>query len=182
MPDGFGAYLARIRVPLSFLLAILFFAFSRPTPKLLFYGAMLAALGLGLRALATGYLEKERTLATAGPYAYTRNPLYLGSAVLAAGFALAGGVPWLAAGIAACFVGIYWPVMKREEARLRLLFPEEFAAYAALVPLFFPRLGRARTATAPYRFDLYRRNREYRALVGYLAAILVLVLKIRFLR
>lgn len=182
MPEELGAYLARIRVPLGFLLAIVYFAFSKPTPRLLAAGATVAALGLGLRALASGYIEKERILATGGPYAYTRNPLYLGSAIMAAGFALAGGAFWLGILMAAFFVGIYWPVMKQEEARLRMLFQEDFAAYAASVPLFFPRLARPRVSAARFRPELYWQNREYRALAGYLAAVLLLILKIRLLR
>lgn len=181
MPEEIGAYLARIRVRLGFLLTIVYLVFCRPTPRLLAAGAVLALFGLGLRALATGYLEKERTLATAGPYTYTRNPLYLGSAIMAAGFALAGSVLWLAVLVAAYFAGIYWPVMKREEARLRLLFPEEFAAYASTVPLFFPRFGASPASSTGLRSELYWKNREYRALVGYLVAVLLLVLKMRLL-
>lgn len=181
MPERFDAYLARIRVPLGFVLAIVYFVFSRPSPRRLVCGAVLAALGLGLRAVATGYIEKDRTLATAGPYAYTRNPLYLGSAIIAAGFALAGGVAWLAILMAAYFVGVYWPVMKREAARLGELFPQEFAAYAA-VPLFFPRWRRWRDDSTGFRATLYWQNREYRALVGYLVAVLVLILKMRLFR
>lgn len=182
MREGFDRRLARARVPLGFLLGVVYLLFSKPRPRMLILGAVIAALGLALRALAAGYLEKERTLATTGPYAFTRNPLYLGSAIIATGFAVASGVWWIVVLMATYFVGVYWPVMRHEERRLRERFPEQFAAYSAAVPLFFPRWRPASGPSPGFRSARYWRNREYRALAGYLLAVFLLTLKMRLLR
>jgi hypothetical protein len=173
----------RWRVRLGYPVAILYWIFATPTPHSIVYGAILAVLGLTVRAAAAGYLRKDRDLAVTGPYARTRNPLYLGSAILAAGFVVAAHS--LAAGllIAAYFIAFYTAVMKKEEQDLRGRFGAEFDAYAGRVPLFFPSVfgGNAgRTAVentlnasgnGEFTWAQYGRNREYRALLGTIAAL-----------
>ena len=127
---------ARLRVLLGFVLLLLYAAFARPTPSRALAGAAIALGGMVLRTLAAGYLDKNRKMATGGPYAYTRNPLYLGTALVAAGFALAGGLWWMAAVLALFLVAIYLPVVGEEEAHLAKLFPE-YRDYAARVPRFW---------------------------------------------
>src|SRR5216110_3461196 len=100
----------RWRVPLGFVCAAFFFFFSRPRPLMLAIGGAIALPGLALRAWATGHLRKNDTLATTGPYRYTRNPLYLGSFFLGVGFTVASGRPILGIIFAAFFLGIYVPV------------------------------------------------------------------------
>ncbi len=178
VPENYLAWAARWRVPLGFLLAAAYFYFAQPTPQLLLRGGIIAGVGLLLRGLAAGYLRKGEGLSRSGPYAYVRHPLYLGSAFITAGFALAGGRFWLAVVLAAFFAAVYLPVMAREEAEMRAAFPSEYAAYAAAVPRFFPTLRR-RAGGHGARFDwrLYWRNREYKALLGYLGALAVLYLR-----
>src|SRR5690242_3452208 len=105
----------RVRVPLGFIFAIVFIYFARPNWTALGIGAVVAAAGLMLRAIASGHVRKDRELTTTGPYAHTRNPLYLGSVLVAGGFAIASRNWWIAAGIAAMFVAIYLPVIRDEE-------------------------------------------------------------------
>src|SRR4051812_1679262 len=105
--SGWGRIAKRIRVPLGFIFAAAYFWFARPTCPALAIGVVISALGLGLRAFASGYVKKAQELATTGPYAYTRNPLYLGSMVIAAGFAVAARNWWLAAAMVAMFLVIY---------------------------------------------------------------------------
>ena len=177
MDKNYAAWAARWRVPAGFLLAVAYIVFSQPQWRLLLAGASVAMVGLFIRAYAAGCLDKNATLATGGPYARTRNPLYFGSLIMGAGFAVAGGVWYLGLALLGLFVLIYWPVMRREEKFLRNEFGEFYARYAAAVPFFFPRLRSADLGGEPFRWNQYRKNREYRAALGYGAAIIFLVAK-----
>jgi protein-S-isoprenylcysteine O-methyltransferase Ste14 len=175
----------RWRVPLGFLCAAVFILLARPQPWTLAAGGAVAVVGLLLRAWASGHIRKNDRLAVSGPYAHTRNPLYLGSFILGLGFVVAAGGAWwllalLAAIFAALFLGIYLPVMRVEAATLAGLFGADYERYAAAVPLFFPRLSPYRTVEGDgVRFDasLYLRYREYRAALGLLVAWGVLAAK-----
>lgn len=174
--------LQRLRVPLGFALSIAFLVFARPQVLSLLVGAAVAAVGLLVRAWASGHIRKNQTLAISGPYAYTRNPLYLGSLILGVGFCIASGVWWLALGFAALFVGVYLPVMSAEADELIEIFGEEYKEYARRVPLFFPALRRPKKSNAKFDFALYLRYREYRAALGSLFALTVLACKAFFLQ
>jgi protein-S-isoprenylcysteine O-methyltransferase Ste14 len=170
----------RWRVPLGFGCAALFFLFGRPRPLTLVVGAAVALPGLALRAWAIGYLRKNEALATDGPYAHTRNPLYLGSFLIGLGFTIASGRFILGILFAALFLGIYVPVMRVEAKTLAELFGADYQQYATEVPMFVPRLSPYRNRLAGRKkFDssLYRRYREYRALLGLVVAWVVLALK-----
>jgi protein-S-isoprenylcysteine O-methyltransferase Ste14 len=179
-----GTWAQRWRVPLGFACAVVFLLLARPVPSTLAAGGAVALAGLALRAWASGHIRKNARLAVSGPYAYTRNPLYLGSFVLGLGFTVAAssGV-WrfvlLGSLFASLFLGIYLPVMRVEAKTLAELFGEEYKAYAASVPLLFPRLTPYRGGGAEVKFDpnLYLRYREYRAALGLLVAWGVLALK-----
>lgn len=173
-----GTWIQRWRVPLGFLCAALFIVFAHPRPVTLLIGALVSVVGLLIRAWASGHIQKNSKLATSGPYAYTRNPLYLGSFILGLGFTIAAGRWWLGLLFALLFLGIYFPVMRVESATMGQLFGDDFRNYSQAVPLFFPR-------PIPYRspentvFDpsLYLRYREYRAGLGLLVAWGLLVFK-----
>ncbi len=145
---------------------------ARPAPESLAVGVPVSIAGLMLRAWAAGHLAKNRNLATSGPYAYIRNPLYAGTLLVAAGLVVAAQRWELALIFAAVFGLIYLPVIQNEEQHLDSLFPREFAEYRRRVPLLVPRLSRAGAAGAR-RFDrfLYMRNEEYNALIGYLLGL-----------
>src|SRR5579875_2488209 len=140
---GWQRVARRIRVPLSFVTAAVFLVFARPTPRTLLISLPVVAAGLWLRAYAAGYVRKNAELTRTGPYAYTRNPLYLGSMLIAFGFALAAGRIWLGVLLVALFLAIYWPTILSEETFLRATFPD-FDTYAAAVPRLLPRLTPAR--------------------------------------
>ena len=163
----------RIRVPAGFLFGLLYLYFSSPRPLWFAVGMVFCLLGLALRFWASGYLEKGRRLATRGPYARTRNPLYLGSFLLGLGFTLASSQLWLTALYVFLFAAVYRPVMRREEEELSSFGPE-YRAYREGVPLFFPR-ARAYPAAKGQEQDecnfLARRailNGEYRTVIGFL--------------
>jgi protein-S-isoprenylcysteine O-methyltransferase Ste14 len=178
MNKGYAVWGARWRVPLGFALGAAYLVSSQPTWVLLAAGGGVAFAGLVVRAWAAGYLAKNQSLATTGPYAYTRNPLYLGSALIGLGFALAGGSWALGPVFLVFFLAVYWPVMRREEDFLRREFGEAYDRYAKDVPLFFPRVGKGLGGGEKFRWERYRRNREYEAAFGYVAGTLFLALKI----
>src|SRR5580704_7864215 len=126
----------RIRVPLGFVFAVLYFWLARPTWRFLALGTVLIVPGLLIRALASGHVRKNESLATSGPYASTRNPLYLGSLLIGVGFALAARSWWVGILLCAMFFAIYIPVIQGEEKFLRERFPE-FDEYARQVPRLF---------------------------------------------
>ena len=179
----------RIRVPLGFLAAALYlFDLWRraPRPAAVALSLLLVIPGLGLRAWAAGTVKKDRELARTGPYAHTRNPLYLGSMLIAAGFALALMSWLLAVVLVVGFAVIYIPVIASEERFLRSAFPE-FDSYCRSVPRLFPRFtaapapesgssGRPGDQGQRFSFALYRRHREYNSALG--AALLLLSLLI----
>jgi protein-S-isoprenylcysteine O-methyltransferase Ste14 len=176
---------ARFRVPAGFVLAAVFLIAARPTPRTLLWGASIALLGLFLRALSAGVVQKNLRLATTGPYAYTRNPLYLGSALAGAGFCVAAGQWWLGIFLIVFFAVVYWPVMRNEESHLRRTFGEDYFTYARAVPLFFPRLTPWRhpgAPLAPFRWRQYFSNREYEALVAFVVIMALLCGKLLWMR
>jgi len=167
----------RIRVPLGFAFAALYLWLAEPTVKSLLCGVVIAIPGLLLRALASGHLQKNEQLAMTGPYAYTRNPLYLGSMILAAGFAVAGRNWWIAGGLVVIFAIIYLPVMRSEETFLCKRFPE-YTDYARRVPMLWPRLAASGGSGSGFSRELYWKHREYNAALGSLAMMAALAVKL----
>ena len=168
-PKPYADRVARLRVATGFVLVAAFAWFSQPDVSSLIWGVPVSALGLLLRAWATGHLEKNIRLAESGPYAYVRNPLYLGTTLVAAGLVMASRRGLLALLFGAVFILIYLPVIELEEQHLRHLFPR-FEEYAQRVPALWPTL-RASKSDDRFQWALYVRNREYQALLGWLAGL-----------
>lgn len=166
---------ARLRVSAGFVLVAAFAWFSRPTGQSLKLGLPVALIGLTLRAWAAGNLAKDSTLAMAGPYSLVRNPLYVGTLIAAAGFAMASASWPLALLFAVVFLLVYLPVIGLEEQHLRDIFPE-FPAYAERVAALFPRFT-VTPLTNRFQFALYKKNREYEAGLGFLAGAALLIVK-----
>ena len=178
-PKPYADVVARLRVSSGFVLVAAFAIFSRPTAASLGIGIPVSLCGIWLRAWAAGHLEKNQRLATGGPYAHTRNPLYLGTLLTAAGLVAASRNWWLAALFGLVFALIYLPVIELEEQHLRKLFPS-YAEYAERVPRLLPWRVRAQRlpgdGPAPhFRMALYRKNREYQALTAYLTGVIFLL-------
>jgi len=167
----------RIRVPLSFAFAITYLWLARPTRMSLLAGALVLVPGLVLRGLASGHVQKDRQLTTSGPYAYTRNPLYLGSLILAAGFIIAARSWWIPAILLVMFVVIYVPVIAGEERYLRKTFPE-YDDYARNVPRFAMRLTRYGSQRGEFSLERYWKHREYNAVIGCVIVLAILVMKL----
>ena len=176
-PKRYADLAARSRVPAGFAVAIACLWLAQPTWNSLLTGLPFMLGGLVLRAWAAGHLAKNQRLVTSGPYAWVRNPLYAGTALVAAGLAIASR-RWLAAALLSAFlVLVYLPVVEQEEQHLRKLFPE-YEEYARSTPRFLPRRSRL-SGREHFSWELYWRNREYQAALGWLAGLLVLLAKIR---
>ena len=179
---AFLSLMQRMRVPLGFLLTPVMLLAARPTSISVVLGMGVATLGLALRAWASGHLRKNEDLTVSGPYKYTRNPLYLGTFILGTGISISSGVFWLVVLFVVLYLIVYVPVMIAEARTMRNLFPDRYDAYSKRVPLFVPRVFPGRSsgsAEGLRKFDrsLYIKHREYRASLGALAVLLLLVLK-----
>ncbi len=175
--NGWSKTARRTRVPLGFVLAAVYLWLARPSWGSIAFGAAVAGIGVILRASASGHVKKDEELTTTGPYAYTRNPLYLGSIIIAAGFVVAARNVWIAALVLVMFAAVYVPVIRAEEAFLRSKFPE-YAAYASRVPRFLPRLSTISSPGSGFSLGLYLKHREYNAVLGAMLVIVVLIAKL----
>jgi hypothetical protein len=198
----------RIRLLSGWALAPLYLLFARPTGSLMIAGLAVALLGIFVRGWAAGAIRKNSVLTTYGPYAFTRNPLYLGSFLIGLGVAIASGVLWILVLFAVVFALVYGRTMRREEKRLASLFGEEFERYSRAVPRFVPRPARwsdvtghtspARPRNAPvdadggaavmtpvvvhgpFQLRRYFGHREYQTVLGLGAMFLALAAKLAF--
>ena len=175
-PKQYADTVAKLRVPSGFLLVVAFGWLARPDVHSLWLGVPVSIAGLLLRAWAAGHLSKNQSLATSGPYAYLRNPLYMGTLLVAAGLVIAAQRWELAVLFTAVFLLVYLPVIELEEQHLRDLFPN-YADYAQRVPLLLPRLQSAPASSVAFQWSLYRRNEEYNALLGFAAGLAFLIWK-----
>ena len=169
-------YRWRVRSGLYFLIAIIILA--RPTPLSVGLGIAVCAIGLFVRAWASGHIKKEKELATTGPYQYTRNPLYLGNLVLGLSIAIGANSVWGTVLFAAYFLVFYPSAISEERERMKRLFPGQYQEYRNQVPLFFPtKRPAARPAGAKFSLFLYKKNKEYRALIGSGAVWAIIIAK-----
>jgi protein-S-isoprenylcysteine O-methyltransferase Ste14 len=173
-----AAFFARWRVRLGYPLAILVLWFARPNPRTILAAIPVGLIGLLVRASAAGHLHKQEVLTMTGPYAYTRNPLYFGSAILTLAAAIAT-YSWISAAILCVYFALFYSfVMKREEGELRQLHGASFEEYARAVPLFFPGLTPAKAPSGvagSFSFAQYKKNREYRAAIGFVFLLGILL-------
>ena len=164
-PKPYADTVAKLRVPAGFVMVAAFAIFAHPTPESLLIGFPVSVAGLALRAWAAGHLAKNQRLAVSGPYAFTRNPLYLGTLITALGLAAAGHSLGLAILFGTLFALVYLPAIELEEQHLTAILPG-YAEFARRVPLLIPRWP---SGLGPDDFSaaLYRKNREYQALLGW---------------
>ena len=175
-PKGYAEFAARWRVAFGFVVAALFLYWARPTSASLVAGFAIGCAGMALRAWAAGHLAKYESLAVSGPFAYTRNPLYLGTLLVGIGFAVAGSHIGTGIVLVAFFVLFYLPVIEEEENYLVEKFPG-YREYRERVPRLLPALRARYPSAGPFQPRLYTRNREYQALVGFLLGMAVLAAK-----
>lgn len=175
-PKKYAEAAARTRTFCGFAAAGAFLWLSEPTLVSLAVGGPLALCGLGIRAWSAGHLRKNRRLTVSGPYAYVRNPLYLGTLTAGMGFAAAGARPALGVFLTVFFLASYLPVIEEEEAHLRKIL-KGYAEYAERVPRIVPALRACYRPQTPFSAALYRENREYEAALGFAAGMVALAWK-----
>jgi protein-S-isoprenylcysteine O-methyltransferase Ste14 len=173
--------LSRLRVPAGYLVGALVIVLARPSPLTLAAGGVLAAAGEAIRLWASGHIEKTRRLATGGPYAHTRNPLYVGSALMAIGLAVGTASPWVVAAATLYFAAFYPPVIREESAFLRDKFGAEYAAWAAEVPAFLPRITPGGPRESRFDWSRVRANREWRTALAVPLLVALLYARGRWL-
>jgi protein-S-isoprenylcysteine O-methyltransferase Ste14 len=167
----------RIRVPLGFAFAAFYLWRAHPRWWSVAAGTAIACVGIVIRALASGHVKKNREVTMTGPYAYVRNPLYLGSIVIGLGFALAARDVWVAIVLVVYFCAVYVPVIRGEQEFLRSQF-SDYDAYCARVPSLVPHTLWFAGATRGFSRELYLRHREYNVLLGAAGVVAVLIAKI----
>lgn len=175
-PKRFAEFVARTRVTAGFVVVAAFLWLARPNGESMVWGGLIALAGLLIRAWAAGHLRKNQQLATSGPYAYVRNPLYVGTLAAGVGFATAGAQWLIGAVLVAFFLLFYLPVVEEEENHLLQILPG-YEQYRSRVPKLLPRLTPAYRDGEPFDFALYWRNREYQALIGFGVVIAALAFK-----
>jgi protein-S-isoprenylcysteine O-methyltransferase Ste14 len=172
---GWGKLAQRIRVPSGTILGIVFLFLMRPSSKSLWMGGSIAVTGVLLRLWAAGHIEKGKVLTQGGPYAFTRNPLYLGSFLMALGIIFAGQSYWLLLPFGLFFLICYLPVMKAEEKELLNGYGARFIEYSNLVPIFFPHFRKASLSCSTFMWSRAIRNREHHTIAGFLVTEAILI-------
>ena len=170
----------KVRLRIGFLFGVAYLIFARPTPGSLLLGLPVALAGLLVRGWAAGHIVKDARLTTSGPYAHTRNPLYFGSFLLAAGFALAAHWSLLLV-VIALFIFIYGPTIALERSEISARFPAEYSSYESNVPAFVPRITpwHGQTSGDSFSFSRYMRQREWQAGLAFVAASAWLIARSR---
>ncbi len=171
----------RFRVPAGLVFGLAILYFSRPAPAFLTIGLVVATAGLALRIWAAGHLEKWQRLAISGPYRWTRNPLYLGSGIMGIGMSIASTRLSILFAFLVWFAVFYFPVMRREEQELQSSYGPEYEIYRKQVPLFLPSpwapFRNEETSAGNFSWGRVISNREYNAVIGFLAVGTFLTVK-----
>jgi protein-S-isoprenylcysteine O-methyltransferase Ste14 len=176
--NSWGKTAQKIRVPAGTLLGAIFLFFMHPSIHSLWIGGAIAFSGAFLRLWAAGHIEKGIALAQGGPYSLTRNPLYLGSLIMAIGVFIEGQAYWLLPFFGLFFLGLYYPVMKAEEQELLRGHGEKFLDYIRSVPMFFPGFSRSSNGTSTFSWSRAVKNREHRTLAGLVLIEAFLIVKL----
>ncbi len=170
----------KTRVPVGTVLGIIFilsiYFRTHPSVRSLWIGGAIALAGALLRLWAAGHIEKARVLTQGGPYAFTRNPLYLGSFFMALGIIIAGQGYWLLLAFGVFFAVFYYPAMRAEEQELLQQHGDRFLEYSARVPLFLPAFRQTSQASSVFLWSRAIRNREHRTMIGLILAVVILIL------
>ncbi len=175
---NWGKTAQKLRVPVGTLIGLVFLLLMHPSRRSLWIGRVVALLGALIRVWAAGHIEKGRVLTRGGPYAMTRNPLYLGSFLMALGILLAGQGYWLLLPFGIFYLAVYYPVMKAEEQELLQGHGAEFLQYVNTVPLFIPKIQRSVEGSSRFLWTRVLKNREHRTVLGLLLAGAFLVLRV----
>ncbi|MDQ6986413.1 MAG: isoprenylcysteine carboxylmethyltransferase family protein [Mariprofundaceae bacterium] len=179
IPDWYNdieAWFASHRIVATAPVALLLVVLADPTPLLLIIGGTLVVLGEAGRMWSSGHIDKNQQLATAGPYAHTRNPLYVANLLLLVGFCVMSGHAWVTALALLAFAMIYRPVIRHEAQHMDKLFGEDYRQWSIDVPLFFPRLTPAKNTVGSFSWALVIQHREHKNAAAFLLGIAIFCL------
>jgi len=175
---SFKKIIYRWRVRVGFVCILIAIVLSRPTLFSLLVGMGICSLGLLLRTWASGHIRKEKELTCSGPYRFTRNPLYLANLIIGISVVAASNTWWLVGIFVVYFLLFYSVILIREREKMKALFPGEYEEYRKKVPFFFPLFGRTCPSNGnKFRMEIYKKNKEYRAVLGGIAFWLILTVK-----
>lgn len=149
--------LARSRVPLGFVFGLIVIFLARPTPRSVMIGGAVALVGEAFRMWAAGHLEKGREVTRSGPYRLTRHPLYMGSAIIGVGVAIAAARLSVAVMVLTYLGVTIVAAIRHEEAGMRTRFGDQYDAYLQ---------SRAQPVDRTFSLERAMRNKEYRAIAG----------------
>ena len=165
-----------IRQLVGILFLVLLAVIGRPSwPELFITGTLLSVAGIVIRFWAGGYVKKDKELATTGPYAYVRNPLYVGNVLIALGFCILSGQAWSFAALAVLYLWLYIPSIRKEERTLSKLFGDDFVRYKKHVRAMWPRLTPYETGSGGWAASQWVKNGEHIVNAGLLIALAVLI-------
>ena len=171
----------KLRLPLGFVLGIAYLIWARPTILTLAVGGAIAFVGVLVRGWASGHIVKNRRLAVSGPYAHTRNPLYFGSFLIGAGFAVAAHWALLLV-VIAFWALVNAPTMERERRNIRERFPDAYDRYSLNVPAFVPRVTPWRDAESnegSFDAGLYMKHGEWKAGITFILVMIWLAFRVK---
>jgi len=170
--------MGRLRIIGGYVFGTIFFIFSKPNFSLLYIALPFIFAGIFLRAWAAGTIVKKSKLITIGPYSLVRHPLYLGSFLIGVGATILGGVEWVLGFVFGFFL-FYLPRIIMEEDALKKIYGEEYERYKREVPGFFPKTFRFRKGG--FRWEKFKRNREYNVWTGVSVFLILYYLKSLFM-
>ena len=178
-----STYLARkikrpsdIRQAVGILFLIILAVIGRPSwPRWFMTGTLLSIAGIAMRFWAGGYVKKDKELATTGPYAYVRNPLYVGNVLIALGFCILSGRAWSFLVFVVLYLWLYIPSIRKEERTLSKLFGDDFVRYKEHVSAMWPRLSPYETGPGGWAASQWMKNGEHIVNAGLLIALAVLI-------
>ncbi len=127
-----------LRQGIGLLLVAVCAHFARQGSSLVFAGLAIATFGQVFRIYAAGFIHKNKKLATTGPYALVRHPLYLGNLLIIVGFALAASNPYVWVAVAAFFLIWYPAAIAYEDSKLESIFEDEWRAWSKNIRALIP--------------------------------------------
>lgn len=163
-----------------YLLTLLLIFFAHPTLSSFLVGLILIVPGEALRIWACGHLKKNKEVTTTGPYAYVKNPLYLGTLFIMTGFCIMTRNYYIMGLGIAIFLIYYIPFKKKAESdRLQQIFGETWSQYDKNVPDYIPNIyPYTRKSPHKWNFTLVKENSEFGTLFSTLAGVLIFIIHI----
>lgn len=163
----------KLRIPLTLVAVALLIMNARQ--EFFWYGLGVSWVGELLQVWCFASLKKQKKLACNGPYAVSRNPMYIGRFFIILGGVVLTGNPYVIAGYSFLYYFYMVNRVKREEETLKPIFGKDYEDYCRNVNRFVPTITRNNIKTLPFfKWELFVRNHAHLNIIGTLVAWLVL--------